>query len=139
MMRKALLLAVPLAAVLLLAACGGGVGEKPSAATPTPAAQKTPTGGAATVEIKAVPTLKFNTKELRVPANTDVTIRFVNEDTGVPHDFTIWTKKNGDKMKGTDIITGPDEASITVNLAPGEYYFNCTVHPTEMEGKVIAK
>ncbi len=133
-MRKGLwLLAIPLAAALLVAACAQeeGTTQKTPAVTPPPSE--------GVVEIKAIPTLKFNTKELRVPANTDVTIRFVNEDTGVPHDFVIWTKKKGEKIKGTDIITGPSKETITVRLAPGEYYFNCTVHPTEMEGKVIAR
>ncbi len=113
--------------------------EEAAVQAPTPAAPAAPPAGGAGVEIRAIPTLKFDRTTLEVPANTDVTIRFVNEDTGVPHDFAIWTKKKGEKIAGTEIITGPKEAAITVNLAPGEYYFNCTVHPTQMEGKVVAR
>ena len=136
MWRKAkfLLVAVALVTGALAIACQQGKEEAPPPAARTPAP-----GGGGQVTIRAIPTLKFDTKELRVPANTQVNILFINDDTGVPHDFVIWTKKDGKKIAGTEIITGPARQSITVNLAPGQYYFNCTVHPTEMEGKVIAQ
>jgi plastocyanin len=130
---KFLLVAVALLTGALAIACQQGEEKAP------PPAARTPASGEGQVIIRAIPTLKFDTKELRVPANTQVTILFVNDDTAVPHDFTIWTKKDGKKIAGTEIITGPARQSITVNLAPGQYYFNCTVHPTEMEGKVIAQ
>ena len=129
----------PLAiAVSLLAGALGIACQQEEAPAPPPAAS-TPAAREGQVTIRAIPTLKYDTKELRVPANTQVNILFINDDTGVPHDFVIWTKKDGKKIAGTEIITGPARQSITVNLAPGQYYFNCTVHPTEMEGKVIAQ
>ena len=90
------------------------------------------------LEIKAVPTFQFDQSELRAQADGQVTVRFTNDDPGVPHNWAVYTDDNaGEAIGGANegICTGPCSEEITFELpAPGQYYFRCDVHPTQMEG-----
>lgn len=111
-----------LAAALLLAACGGGGGVR------------TPAMPVAEATIRAVRTIRFDRSTLTVAANQDVRITFVNEDTGVPHNFAIYRDSGfREKLQGTEIGEPPYQATLTVRLAPGTYYFRCDVHPQQMK------
>jgi plastocyanin len=83
--------------------------------------------------------LAFNTKTLELsPAGA--VINFTNADTQ-PHNMAIYPGK--DKLtealfKG-EITSGGQKATYKVGrIAPGEYYFQCDVHPT-MNGKAIVE
>jgi plastocyanin len=104
------------------AAMAGGGGEA------TPEAQ----AAAATTEfaVEAID-IAYDVKSLEIPANTDVTITITNNGVAV-HDFNI---------EGTDIASGfinggGSTATVTVNLAPGEYTFFCSVPGHRAAGMV---
>ncbi|MBI1886027.1 MAG: cupredoxin domain-containing protein [Chloroflexi bacterium] len=111
---------------------GGGEG---AVASPTPGP---PTGGVQAT-IKMVPTLKFDTNELTIAADKDVTVEADNQDTGTPHNFAVYTDESAAEQLGaTEICSAPCTDTVTLNLAPGDYFFRCDVHPTVMLGTVTA-
>jgi plastocyanin len=139
------------AALLVAAACGdGGDGEETPAGGQTPAAEdtpvagQTPTGGGATAEIRMVPTIQFDTSELRIAAETEVTITVDNIDTGIPHSFAVYTSRDAaesgeEALAATEICTAPCTDTVTLNLSAGEYFFRCDVHPAQMTGTLVVE
>jgi len=118
----------------------------PGAPTPVPEATATPaapSGEAQVVEISAVPSMKFDKNELRVKAGGKVTVRFTNDDAGVPHNWALYTDDSASEAivgANEDICTGPCEVEITFDTPPpGEYFFRCDVHPTTMTGTFIVE
>jgi cytochrome c oxidase subunit 2 len=107
--------------------------------TAAPASNVTPTGPVTQLTIVAK-NLKWNTNALTVPAGSSVNLTLDNQDTGVPHNFSIYkgTQAPGanDKPLVTlKIQTGPIQATQLFNApAAGTYYFRCDVHPTAMIG-----
>jgi plastocyanin len=80
--------------------------------------------------------IDFNVDTIEIPANTDVTITITNNGVAA-HDFVV---------EGTEIdsgyINGGSSATVTVNLAPGEYVFFCSVpghRAAGMVGTLIVK
>ena len=71
--------------------------------------------------------------------NTPTKLQFTNKDAGTPHDFALYKDSAYTQVLFSgDQITGP--ATITYDLpalAPGTYYFHCTVHPTTMIGTLV--
>jgi plastocyanin len=91
--------------------------------------------GAAEVQIEAID-IAFNVKEIEIAANTDVTFTITNNGVAA-HDFVI---------EGTDVdsgyLNGGQVVSVTVNLAPGEYVFFCSIpghRAAGMVGTLIVK
>jgi plastocyanin len=78
----------------------------------------------------------FDTAEIALPPEAPVTITFENMDP-VPHNLSIYTAPGGDPIFQETPVPGPTtvEYSFT-SPAPGEYYFQCDVHPTTMSGTV---
>ena len=79
--------------------------------------------------------LAFQPNEITIAANTDVTIHAVNKGV-LPHTFTI------PDVADTGEVPGGDSKTLTVNLPPGEYTFDCTVpghKEAGMVGKLIVK
>jgi plastocyanin len=138
-------------ALLVAAACGGGGdgGETPAggqtpAAEETPVAGDTPTGGGAMAEISMVPISQFDTAELTIAADTDVTITVDNTDTGIRHNFAVYASRdaaeNGEEaLAATEICTAPCTDMLTLNLSAGEYFFRCDVHPVQMTGTLVVE
>ncbi len=129
------LLALGLALILAVACNGddGGGGR-------TPAADETPAAGGATAEIQMLPGTTFDTDELTIAADTDVTITADNTDG--THNFAAYTGdpgEGGELIDETEICGAPCVESVSVNLAAGEYFFRCEVHPTIMTGTLIAQ
>jgi plastocyanin len=85
-------------------------------------------------------TLAFDTSELAVPAGEPFEIFLNNEESGVPHNLSIYT----DSSAATPLfvgenITGPATITYQVEaLDAGEYFFRCDVHPVQMVGTVMA-
>jgi|DewCreStandDraft_5_1066085.scaffolds.fasta_scaffold00762_6 plastocyanin len=133
MMVRLFIAGLVAAAAVVTFACAGG--------TASPGATSTPAGtpqSAAT--IRAVKTLKYDRDSLTLSAGQPVTVRFVNEDTGVPHDFAVYRDAAHTQLVAkTDICTAPCDEQLQLNLASGEYHFMCTVHPQQMEGMIIAR
>jgi len=139
------------AALLVAVACAGDsdggetpAGGQPPAAEDTPVADETPTGGGATAEISMVPTIQFDTAELTIPADTEVTITADNTDTGIPHNFAVYTSRdaaeNGEEaLAATDICNAPCTDTVTLNLSAGEYFFRCDMHPAQMTGTLVVE
>ena len=101
---------------------------KPAAAAPKVAAAggtaAPPAATAAPLALAADPTgnLRFDRKTLSAKAGK-VTIDFTNKSQ-VGHDVVV--AKGATKIGGTPIITN-SQASLNVNLKPGQYVFYCSV------------
>jgi plastocyanin len=121
--RRRRLAAVAIVA-LLVAACGGSASPPPS----FPA-------GAVVVHAR---NRTFDKSELQIPAATQFSLAFVNED-GDLHNIAIRTAADG----GGDLLFRFDAVSsktvvVTVGPVPkGNYFFLCEIHPT-MHGTVFA-
>jgi plastocyanin len=82
--------------------------------------------------------IAFDTDTIDLPADTETTITFDNQDSGVQHNIAIFTDDtlSEDLFRG-DVITGPDTIDYPIPpLEAGEYYFHCDVHP-DMNGTVV--
>jgi len=110
---------------------GGGAATGPTGATGDG------DGGAGALTVTAA-AVAFDTSEIRLAAETETTITFVNDDAGVQHNIAIYADESRtQELFNGDLITGPDRIDYTIPpLPPGEYYFLCIVHPN-MSGTVI--
>jgi plastocyanin len=91
-------------------------------------------GGAVTVTAK---NLSFDPTTIELPADTESTITFDNQDAGVQHNIAIFTDESlSENLFRGDIVTGPDTMEYTIPpLEAGEYYFHCDIH-SDMNGTV---
>ena len=75
--------------------------------------------------------ITFTTPTVTAPAGKPFTIKFQNDDAGVPHNVDIHAGSvtGADEFKG-DIFPGVDFRIYNVKaLAAGTYAFQCDVHP----------
>jgi plastocyanin len=86
--------------------------------------------------------IKFDVKSLTLKADSTINVSLDNQDTGVPHTFTVW-KSQADAQNGNTAAqiadTGPFQGTKTLTFKtgpPGTWYFNCTIHPTSMFGTI---
>ncbi len=124
-------------ALILASACNGDDGGGT-----TPAGGETPTRGGDTAEIQMLSGNSFDTGELSIAADSDVTITADNTD-GF-HSFAIYNSEDDarggeESIAETETCGGPCVDSVTVNLAAGEYFFRCEVHPFFMTGTLIVQ
>ena len=129
---------VLMSAILALAApgCGGEEDTVQNAAVNTKAKPKPKVEPAATIiDIEATPTgvgepFRFSAKKLEAKAGI-VEIRFVNADQEA-HNIRIQTgKKCCDYEKdigGTNTISENQKETARVKLAPGKYWFLCSIN-----------
>ncbi len=133
-LRRGALITLILVFASGLAACSGGS----DASEPANGG----TGGTATVEdgaveITAEQSLVFNVGTIEAPAGEDFTITLVNNDSA-PHNISIYTAEGGDLL-GEVGATAEAGQTVTLDvgaLEPGEYYFQCDIHP-DMNGTVV--
>ncbi len=126
------------AVLVVAAACNGD--DDDGGADETPSGGETPTAGGATAEIKMLPGITFDTAELTIAADTDVTVTADNRDG--THNFAVYTSdpgEGGELIGETEIETAPFVDTVTLNLAAGQYFFRCEVHPNIMTGTLIAQ
>lgn len=88
-------------------------------ATPGASPMASPAAGGESFTVIAVD-IAYEQEELTIPADTDVEITLVNEGT-LPHDFVI-----EDTEFATELLSGGEEDTITVNLPAGEYVYFCS-------------
>ena len=141
---------VSIAAVLLLALAGcakdaNSVGQAPSSsesATVSPTPTESPAAtcdepSQTKIELVAK-NIHFSVKCLVVPAGKPLTVAFQNKDF-VNHNFSIYTLEFASEFTGD--ITYPDER-VTYKvpaLEPGQYLFQCDIHPADMSGPLIVQ
>lgn len=100
-------------------------------------------GGTATVTDGAVEItaddLAFDLSTIEAPAGQGFTVTLTNAESQ-PHNFSVYTEEGGEAVVEGEIITGPDATTETVveGLEPGEYYFQCDVHP-DMNGVIVVE
>jgi plastocyanin len=110
-----------------------------------------PSGAPATSECEQpATTIKLVAKDIAfdkpciaVAAGKPFTIDFDNQDAGTPHNVDIYTDSSakthlGGAKDATDTIAGPATTTYDISsLDPGNYYFQCDIHPTQMNGTLI--
>lgn len=158
---RRLIVAILAAAGVVLAGCTSSaigsstpVSTGPPSAAPPPASAVAPTssagaGGGTSAAGSCSPSgtslqisaknIKFDKSCLAAPAGKAFTIKFDNEDSGVPHNADIFTNKSATKslFKG-QVITGSKTVTYNVPaLQAGTYYFRCDIHPTQMFGTFV--
>ena len=151
--------AVLAALAFLIGACGGtdyGDAAETSSPAPPPARTTEPTSAPTSVATTApVPTsdatatpsqlaeitlvassVRFEQRSLAAPAG-EVTIAFDNRDQGVSHNVHVFrgNDASGDDIGSTEIEAGAIRQTLVLGvLAPGSYFFQCDVHPSQMTG-----
>lgn len=85
--------------------------------------------------------IEFNKDQLVAPLDSDVTLQFENNDSGVLHNVAIYqTDSADDEVFVGDLFEG--EATRTYEFrtpGPGTYFFRCDVHPDQMTGTFIVR
>ncbi len=79
--------------------------------------------------------LTFDRAAISVPANTQITVNFTNNDAAIPHDFGVSVPF----VPHSETCFGPCSASITFDSGQaGSYSFQCSIHP-EMVGSFLVQ
>ncbi len=113
----------------------------PAPAAPTVEAPTPSAPGATVIQITAKNTA-FDKKALTASAGQPVTVQFSNDDTGVIHNFAVYTDKSASqKIFSGELTTGPQTVNYTFTApsTPGTYFFRCDVHPDQMFGSFTVK
>ena len=93
-------------------------------------------GEAARVQL-AAENLTFEHDTITLAANADVEIQFDNNDREVVHNITILGQDPTRPIFRGQLVTGVATATYTFHAPPpGEYRFQCDIHPTQMKGTV---
>lgn len=121
--------------VAFLTACGDDSSDADTAGTTSPTTESSAaapssasTGSASTDAASDVITVtavdfSFALDQDSVPAGS-YELRLVN-DGGASHDLVV--ERDGDDVAGIDPIGPGEEATLTVDLEPGEYVFYCSI------------
>jgi plastocyanin len=125
-------LAVLTVAVVALVGCSSGSDSAPSAGNQAQAAEEAPfeldAAPVETTEVTAAKSYKFDPQVIEVDAGSEVT--WTNED-DFPHNVHLL-----DESDETHDLPIGDSVSIAFDEA-GDYYYECSLHPQTMRGKVI--
>jgi plastocyanin len=83
--------------------------------------------------------LAFDTDTLNVPAGEEFVIEFDNQE-DVPHNVAIYSGEDlAEAFFQGEVFNGPATRDYEVEaLEAGEYFFQCDVHPAQMQGTVVA-
>ncbi len=145
---RALAVVLALVAAGTLAACGATTpAEAPSVAAPPTIAPVIPTPigggtqppeGAGQPVVVAAQDIAFRPGKIGVAANVPFTLILDNRDAGIPHNVEV-KDGSGIALVKSEIVTGPARLEIAMPaLPPGDYPFNCSIHPN-MTGAIIAQ
>jgi plastocyanin len=132
MRTRPLILLLALAALALFVAGCGDDDEEPTtepAATPTGTTGATGEdggGGGAGASSVSMTEFEFDPSDLTVSEGDTIE---VTNDGQVPHNFTVT-----DDGLATEDLEGGASEELTVDLAPGEYEFVCTIADHEAQG-----
>ena len=142
-LRRSAPIALSLLLTLGLAACaegesgeGGNGGSTAASAGADGGSSATVSGG--TVEVTAAD-LAFNVETIVAPAGEAFTVSFTNNE-AVPHNFSVYTEEGGEEIAVGNVIDEGETDEVAIDaLEPGEYFFVCDVHPTEMTGTLVVE
>ena len=95
-----------------------------------------PSGDAITLVAESI---QFDTDAITVPAREEVTVTLDNQDTA-PHNFAVYRDESAGEaiFEGENVDAGASTDYEFTAPPPGEYYFQCDLHPT-MNGTVTAE
>jgi plastocyanin len=128
---------------VMVAACSSGTGSAewtplPSGAEPPANCARADADGVIAISADQ---LAFSAPCMVAPEGTALVVRFTNDESE-PHNVAIYKDRSKDtSITVGDTITGPNKtADYPVDaLAAGDYYFDCSVHPTLMRGALYVR
>jgi plastocyanin len=128
-MKRALVAGLVVTAMALVGCSsgpGGETGDQPSGDTEPPF--ELSADPVETTQVTAVKSYKFDPEVIQIGAGSEVT--WVNED-DFPHNVHFFNESDEtyDLPIGESASVGFDEV--------GEFYYECSIHPQTMRGKVI--
>lgn len=96
-----------------------------------------------TVEVAAF-NVAFDTDTITIDSDGQVRVRFDNQDEGVQHNIAFYNSSSDltEVSPGSVglVFDGPNMDDTVFDIpAPGEYYFRCDIHPTQMFGTFIVQ
>ena len=108
------------------------------APSPAPGESPAPVGDAVKVVTTADAPLAFDVATIEAKAGASLTVEYTN-DSDVPHNIAFFdgADASAPRIAGTEVKPGPGDVqtlTFTVPATPGDYYFHCDVHPTQMFG-----
>ena len=78
--------------------------------------------------------LEFDTEAMDFPAATEVVLKFENHE-AIPHNWSLYESEGGEVIFEGPILNAEGEIEYEFETPPaGEYYFQCDVHPDQMNG-----
>jgi plastocyanin len=128
---------IPLAtASVMVTATAGTVTATPVATT----ASGAPGGGVTKTITLTAQNIAFDQSTITVPAGAHIVMTFNNKDSGVVHNFALYTDSSAKtRLYAGAFVTGPNTVTYTFDApsTPGTYYFRCDIHPTVMFGNFV--
>jgi plastocyanin len=131
--------------LLISAGCGDPGGTDATSPTGSTSVTPTPTPEPATCDEPEATTIElvassvhFNVTCLVVPAGEPLDVTLRNEDS-VNHNFSIYTLEFAKEFTGEISFGGETFHYDVPALEPGEYIFQCDIHPGDMEGPLIVR
>jgi plastocyanin len=130
-----------------VAAESGTEEEAPSASEePSPEATDSPAppgggggGGGAPPATIVAQGLEFDIDHITVQGGGEAAVVLDNQE-AVPHNFSVYTSSGGEAIFEGEVITGPAQTENRFPApAPGEYHFQCDIHPTTMSGTLTVR
>ena len=125
---------IPLIAIALLKSSSGEATAEPTGGGTT---SEQPEGGSGPTKSITASGLSFDIETMTLVANKTNEIEFTNEDSA-PHNISVYTEEGGDNLFEGEQITATATTYEIEGPKPGEYYFQCDVHP-DMHGTVTAE
>jgi plastocyanin len=81
------------------------------------------------------PSTSFDTNCLVAPAGEKFTVTYHQDDATVGHNIDFMDQPGGKELAKTEVKVGPATEPVPLPpLDPGSYYFQCDVHPDQMNG-----
>jgi len=125
-----LYLLIPLVAIVILVSQ-----DEESEAEPPP-----PSNGGSAIHVTAE-NVVFDTDTITLPANEEAPIEFENKDS-VQHNIAIYPDDGAEVDEALFVGELITTSTVTYEVPPqkpGEYFFQCDIHPTSMTGTAVVE